>query len=263
MTSALNNIYVLPEFRGNGIFLNELKRTMVEHNKPSIMEPTRLVVELLIEYGFACRITDSLVASAIEFVIPGNHVLSNADYDDEELATHFYDLSICGCIHVLDLANGHVAYSAPLNYDIIHYDCFENRKAIGEDYFHDMIDIFTENSMEFSGILSDLEGNLPLKKFTLEEVIGRDGEFSFYMESLIDDAHVTRQDALKIKQRIKDEYEAGLIMDESLLIRLAYLFKGNKEPSIMSHDDICPFCHMPMDSHDRFCHFCGIRLELL
>ena len=55
ITSALNNIYVLPEFRGNGLFLNELKRTMVENNKPSIMEPTRLVVELLLRYGFAER----------------------------------------------------------------------------------------------------------------------------------------------------------------------------------------------------------------
>ena len=261
ITSALNNIYILPEFRCKGIFLKELEKTMAEHNKPSIMEPTRLVVELLVKYGFACRVSDDLVASAIEFVIPGEHVLSNMDYENDELSTHFYDLSICGCIHILDLDKGHVAYSAPLNYDIINYDCFEKRKSIDDDYFSQLIDIFSGNSLEFKQTLLNLEDNLPVKKYTLEEIIGKDGEFSFYIESLIDDAHVTRQRALEIKQQIRDEFEAGSITDESLLIRLAYLFGAKKEPSITSHDETCPYCNMPIDNHDKFCHFCGIKLE--
>ena len=57
MTAALNNIYILKEFRGNGLFLKELKRTMEEHTKPSIIEPTRKVVELLVKYGFASKIS--------------------------------------------------------------------------------------------------------------------------------------------------------------------------------------------------------------
>ena len=56
ITAALNNIYVLPDFRGNGFLLSELEKTMSEHNKPSIMEPTRLVVELLIRYGFVLSV---------------------------------------------------------------------------------------------------------------------------------------------------------------------------------------------------------------
>ena len=65
LTAALNNIYVIPEFRGNNLFLNELKTTMEEYNKPSIMEPTRLIVELLIEYGFA-RIIDNDIVEGIK-----------------------------------------------------------------------------------------------------------------------------------------------------------------------------------------------------
>lgn len=259
ITAALNNIYVLPEFRGNGIFLNELKMTMAEHSKPSIMEPTRLVVELLIEYGFARRISDSLVASAIEFVIPGEHVLSNTDFDDGELSTHFYDLDICGSVHVLNLTEGQIAYSAPLNYDIIHYGCFERRQTIGDDYFSDMIDKFSKES--FAEVISALEDALPVRKYSLEEIIGDENEFSFYIESLIDDSHVDFRKAFEIRDRIKAEYENGLICDESLLIRLAYLFNENRTPSVKSHAEICPFCHMPIDSHDRFCHFCGIKLE--
>ena len=102
---------------------------------------------------------------------------------------------------------------------------------------------------------------MPIKNYTLEEVIGKEGEFSFYIESLIDDAHVTHEKALKIKQQILEEYEAGMILNESLLIRLAYLFEENPKPTITSHDETCPYCSMPIDDHDRYCHFCGINLS--
>ena len=261
ITAAINNIYVLPEFRGMKLFLEELERTMAEHNKPSIMEPTRLIVELLIEYGFARRINENIVASALEFVIPGEHVLSNSDYGNDELSTHFYDLNICASIHVLDFKRGCIAYSAPLNYDIVHYDCLESRAMINDEYFKKVTDLFTDNDVELMNVVLDLEDRLSIKKFTLDEVIGGDDGFSQYIESLIDDAHVTQSRAFEIKRQIREEYEAGMILNESLLIRLAYLFDENPVPSITSHEDICPYCSMPVDSHDRFCHFCGINLD--
>lgn len=261
LTAAMNNIYVLPDFRGNGFLLSELENTMSEHNKPSIMEPTRLIVELLIKYGFAKRVSDSIVASAIEFVIPGTHVISNTDCGNEELSTHFYDLNLCASIHILDLNRSYVAYSAPLNYDIIHYDCLDSRSSIDEDYFTKLTGFFKDSDVELMNAILDLESALPIRNFTLDEIIGGEGEFSFYIESLIDDAHVTPLKALEIKNQIKEEYEAGMILNESLMIRLAYLFNENHEPSITSHEETCPYCSMPIDSHDKFCHFCGINLD--
>ena len=130
-----------------------------------------------------------------------------------------------------------------------------------EDYFKKISQLFKENDVELMNIMFDLESNLPIKNYTLEEVIGPEGEFSFYIESLIDDAHVTHEKALKIKQQIREEYEAGMILNESLLIRLAYLFEENPKPTITSHDETCPYCSMPIDDHDRYCHFCGINLS--
>ena len=261
ITAALNNIYILPEFRGNGLFLAELQKTMVEYNKPSIIEPTRLVVELLVKYGFASKISDSLVASSLEFIVPGNHVESNREYQTEELSTHFYDLNICSCIHFLDIEKGIIAYSSPLNYDIIHYDCLNKRKAIGEDYFIKIRDFLLENDVDIVDEISRMEDTLPVKSYAIEEVVGDEEGFSAYIESLIDDAHVTYEKAYQIKRQMIEEYEAGMILNESLLIRLAYLFDENKKPTIKSHSDTCPYCSMPIDPHDRFCHFCGINLN--
>lgn len=261
ITAALNNFYVLPEFRGNGLFLAELQKTMVEYNKPSIIEPTRLVVELLVKYGFASKISDTLVASSLEFIVPGNHVQSNSDYQKEELSTHFYDLNICSSIHFLDIEKGIIAYSSPLNYDIIHYDCLNKRKSMDDDYFTKIRDFLLENDVDIVDEISRLEDTLPVKSYDLEEVVGDDEGFSSYIQSLIDDGHVTYARAYEIKQQMSEEYEAGMILNESLLIRMAYLFDDSKKPTIKSHTDTCPYCSMPIDSHDRFCHFCGINLN--
>lgn len=262
MTAALNNIYVLPDFRGNGLFLDELLKTMEEHNKPSIMEPTRFVVELLIRYGFARKIDDNIVASAIEFVVPGEHVqTNNAIENEEELSTHFYDLNICASIHILDSKNCTLAYSLPLNEDIIKYDCIEKRSYMTKDYFKQINDLFNDNEEKILEIIVDLEENLPLKEYSLEEIIGKDEELSIYIETLIDDAHVTHSQALKIRNQIREEYEAGMILNESLLIRLAYLFNRPEIPRLVTHEETCPYCEMPIDNHDKYCHYCGINLD--
>ena len=261
ITAALNNVYVLPEFRGNHLFCQELQKTMIEYNKPSIVEPTHLVVELLVMYGFAKKITDNIVASSIEFIVPGDHVESNGDYGKEELSTHFYDLYASASIHFLDLENGILAYSSPLNYDIENYDCLEHRNNIDDDYFNQIKEFFQNNDIHIMKEISQLEERLPVKSYTLEEVVGDGENFSPYILSLIEDAHVTHERAIEIKQQMIEEYEAGMILNESLLIRLAYLFDENKSISIKSHSDTCPYCNMPIDSHDKFCHFCGINLS--
>jgi hypothetical protein len=162
ITAAINNIYVLPEFRGNHLFLDEIKKTMEDHNKPSIMEPTRLIVELLMDYGLARKVKDNIVASAIEFVIPGEHVLSNTEYNNDELSTHFYDLSICASIHILDLNKSHIAYSAPLNHDILKYDCIDCRNKMDETYFSKISQLFRDNDVELMNVILDLENGLPI-----------------------------------------------------------------------------------------------------
>ena len=262
MTAALNNIYVLPEFRGNNLFKEEFEKTMIEHNKPSIMEPTRLIIELLIKYGYARKINDNIVASAIELIVPGEHVITNKEIkNEEELSTHFYDLNICAPIHLLDMGNCIIAYSLTLNDDIIRYDCIENRSKINDDYFKQIKELFIKKEEEILKILVELEEKLPLKEFSLEEIIGNDDELSPYIETLIDDAHITYSKALEIKEQIKEEYEAGMILNESLLIRLAYLFNIPEAPTLITHDKTCHYCEMPIDDHDKYCHYCGINLK--
>ena len=262
LTYALNNIYILPDYRSKGIFLEELKKTMSENGKPSIIEPTRLLVEILIKYGFASRITDNIVASAIEFIIPPNQVISNRDEDlIEEVSTHFYDLNLCTSFHIMDYDDCHIVYNTPLNYDIINYDCLEHRFELDENYFKEINDYFIENGDEIKDIVSGLEERISLKSYTIDEIVGNGDGFSGYIESMVDGAHLSYVKALKIKDQITQEYNEGLVSSEALLIRLNYLSQSKHSPYTESHSETCPYCKMPIDSHDKFCHYCGINLS--
>ena len=140
------------------------------------------MVEILIKYGFASKINDNIVASAIEFVIPGNHVLSNFDYGNDELSTHYYDLSICSCIHILNWDKKHIAYSAPLNYDLIHYDKIGQ---VNDEYVDNLIKFYKNNDVKLMEVILKLEDNLPIINYTLEEIIGDEDNFSFYIDLLV------------------------------------------------------------------------------
>uniref|UniRef100_UPI003890CDFE hypothetical protein n=1 Tax=Methanobrevibacter sp. TaxID=66852 RepID=UPI003890CDFE len=64
---VLNEIYILPEFRGNSLFLLEINILLAAGNSLSILQPTKNLVELLIHYGFAFKLSENIVASAISF----------------------------------------------------------------------------------------------------------------------------------------------------------------------------------------------------
>jgi hypothetical protein len=86
-----------------------------------------------------------------------------------------------------------------LNFDIVNYGINE----ADDDYFNEIIDFFKINDVEIMNALLELEENLPIKNYTLEEVIGDEDNFSNYIETLIDDNHITYQKALDIKGRLK------------------------------------------------------------
>ena len=77
---TMNEIFVLPEFRGNGIFLEEINSLLMSGFNLSFNEPTRRIVEKLIDYNFAAKLTDSLVASALRFDISDEHMIYHGDF---------------------------------------------------------------------------------------------------------------------------------------------------------------------------------------
>ena len=98
---VLNEIYILPEFRGNSLFLLEINTILAAGNSLSILQPTKNIVEILIHYGFAYKLSENIVASAISFDFKDEDILSNSneEIDDEQImSSNIYDLDIF-CSH--------------------------------------------------------------------------------------------------------------------------------------------------------------------
>lgn len=112
---TLVNIYVMPEFRGNKLFLNEIKNTDVEF---IIKDPNKELIEILLHYGLANKLSDTLVHSKIKLQMNQMCFESNKDVEfdnlDAMVYTKLYDLKLESLIYVCNLYND--------NENIVYYE---------------------------------------------------------------------------------------------------------------------------------------------
>ena len=135
----LNEIYILPEFRGNSLFLLEINILLVAGNSLTILQPTKNIVEILIHYGLAYKLSENIVASAISFDFKNEDVLSNSneEFDDEQImSSNIYDLDIRSILLLMDISTpgwNIIYYHEELENDFKRYG---KRKPLNKSYFN-------------------------------------------------------------------------------------------------------------------------------
>ena len=272
---TMNEIYILPDFRGNNLFLDEIIRIIMSGATLSFNEPTRQLVEILIHAKFAVKLTDNLVATAFGFDISDEHLLHHGDFDlgDGICSASLYDLSICSPLYLQDISTlgvCNIAYQKVLEWDDMHYDCRKARDSMDMDeYFNEFKINMLVNNDEYVAMLKGLKDNLPRGIMNYETVFG-DGEgLSDYMKSLVDDGALKTNEALRLIKQLKREYEKGLVSDEGLITRLSYLMAGidlSKEHELFLENisktrDLCPYCYQPVNLTDNYCMICGCDIS--
>ena len=181
---VLNEIYILPEFRGNSLFLLEINILLAAGNSLSILQPTKNLVELLIHYGFAFKLSENIVASAISFNFKNDDILSNSneEFDDEQImSSNIYDLDIRSSLFLRDISTpgrNIIYYHQELENDFKEYG---KRKSLSNNYFNEIKDLFLRNSEEFTQIMFDLKDKLSKSQLGFDIVVGHGEEFSGYM----------------------------------------------------------------------------------
>ena len=208
----LTECYIMPEFRGNRIFFNELCKIIFSSSEFGILQPTRNLVELLIDYSFARNVTDEIVASGIEFYFDEFDARSNKkDGLLENIPfTNFYDLKICSSI----LINGN---------EVIYHNLLENdlkrhgkRKKLKKNYFKNITELFKKNEDEFEYVVIELEDNLPQEKLGYDEIIGNGEYLSEFMQDMVDNKVISYNQAVKIREELIRKYNSGEITDETI-----------------------------------------------
>ena len=228
-TLMLTECYILPEFRGKQIFFNEICKMIFSAPEFGILQPTRNVVELLIDYSFAKKVSDDIVVSGIDFYFNDLDAKSNKreEISHELPLSNYYDLGICSTI-LVDV--GEVIYHDMLENDLGKYGV---RKELTEDYFKDTAELFFKNQNEFKKIILELKEELPQEKWGYDVIVGEGEGLSEFMQGIVDNEVVSYDRALEIKQQLITEYESGEITDDDIDERLTALLLGEMPDSML------------------------------
>ena len=272
MNLTLMECYVLPEFRGNHLFFEEIMGMMLTSNSLSIQQPPRKIVEMLIHYRLAEKLNDNLVASGLSFDISHEHLLKygNPIVEGDICSSLLYDLNLCSPLYLADISTQErcdIAYQKCLKQDIDDYRCDEFRNSTDlAGYFAGFKMDFLKNHKSFEKVLMEINKRLSGFK---NEFSSSSPHFSDILAELVDGGIVGTDESLQLAGQIQKELDEGIINDESISVRINYLVEGNdlskdKErllENLSMPQYLCPYCYQPINLRDSFCNTCGHTLS--
>ena len=270
---SLTHSYVLPEFESENLLCSNFLVLMSSGANVSILNPTRDIVESLVENNYATKLTDSIVSSAISFDMLNNRILGNYNLNGITPSTNLYDLNLCSPIFLYDISTPGVCeifYLDVSPFDDKKYNCSEFRNSINiDEYFNDIKKVFLKNSEEFNQALFNLKSALPTSFLDYDEIIGEGEELSDYFEGVIEEGMLDKKTAIKIRDQLKKEYENGEVTDQGLALRVIYLIGEDEHMvDIETYDDVavqfdnyCPYCHSHVSTSALYCQTCGYAVS--
>lgn len=256
----LTNIYILPSFRGNKLFNKELSRILEEGYVISIHEPNKIVVTALVNYGYAEKVNDTLVVSAINFniaienIVPKNSQLNRDVFLN---LTNLYDLDLCASL-LFNIENNE---TFEVHYAISGHDkekvTLESKDIFNKDYFENIVNILTRRDLEIERRLLLLRENLPSVNLEIKELFSSDLADIFM--DYVNEGLVTLNEIKKIKQQLFIDLTRSTIRKQSIPLRLKYLVSNlhNTKEKDDSIKNPCPYCNEELDYSRRYCVSCG------
>lgn len=257
----LTNIYILPSYRGNKLFNKEITHLFEKGYVLSINNPSKKIVELLIDYGYAEKVNDSLVVSAINFSVNKGDMISSvkvSSQDYEKSFTSLYDLNICATLlfNITNSENFEVFYTKISVYDKNEITS-DVRKSIDADYFKEIVNILTRRDLEIERRLLLLRNNLPSENLEIKEVFSSD--LSDIFMNYVEKGMVTIDEIKKIKQQLFIDLTRSSIKKQSIPTRLHYLVLNYHNTREIDENvkNPCPYCSEELDFSQRYCISCG------
>lgn len=169
ITNSVTNLsliasYILPEFRGKGLFFDEINKIFEEGKELSIYYPPFFIMELLVKYGFAKTIDEKIIASSIKIDIPSNTISNifgtdESDLNDLIFTSYLYDSELCGFL-IIPEENSDILYLS--NYypeDDKKRSCSEKREKLDDSYIEEIKNTLKDNDEEIQDFLRNIRKN--------------------------------------------------------------------------------------------------------
>lgn len=169
ITNSVTNLsliasYILPEFRGKGLFFDEINKIFEEGKELSIYYPPFFIMELLVKYGFAKTIDKKIIVSSIKIDIPSNTISNifgtdESDLNDLIFTSYLYDSELCGFL-IIPEENSDILYLS--NYypeDDKKCSCSEKREKLDDSYIEEIKNTLKDNDEEIQDFLRNIRKN--------------------------------------------------------------------------------------------------------
>ncbi len=222
--------FILPEFRGRGLFFDEINDVFENGKQISIYYPPRFIIELLIKYGFATKINENIALTSIKMDIPSNMIsdIYGGDeliYNDYVYTSIIYDFKSCGFIITPEENKNIIYLTRPYEEDMKNNETKKTRKNINNNYFEEIKDVLNDNKSNIEKFLKTIEKNYPIPSYN---ILDDNNEIDF--EKLKD---ITKKE--EINENILENFEKIGIGKNSLHDTLDNV---NKENYIKSYQDV-------------------------
>ena len=276
---AINEAYVIPEFRGNNLlFIHLFDMFMFDNVKHFPRKPTRAFVNVLLKNDYAIKLDSSLVVSYLKFVVDLDEIYKNPkikkfykkpDMEIPYLA-NLFDMDLCSVMFG-DPMNNVIRYAdffalaEPRKYDYKKYKCRKKLKRVSERFIDERYALWdlSEDKIEDFFELKEMEWDELLK---VENILGTEDELVEDFIETLNQCGMTVDDGFRIRDHIVEGLESGQLTKTSYWQRICYLLDNfdeiDKEVGEFRDDDgFCPFCGFLIPHFVRSCPTCGMNIR--
>lgn len=276
-SKVINEFYVIPEYRGNNLFIETMKLLSIIPNDVFLLRnPTRLLIEILIKNGLATKISENIVVSYVNFCLKvnecnlNNYIINNL-YDNNLIfdfvfiPTNMYDFKYSTVITkdnfgILTKKKSTLMISNPRQQDIDKYNLKSILNEITEEYLEktDNIICTTHQGEEF--LINTANEFLDI--LTVDHIFGNEENLHEDMIELIKNTCYTKEEVITAIKKVETAWKNYEISPLGLITRFDYLLIHPTVNAVLTEnkklkDNTCPYCYSMRSDNETICNFCG------
>lgn len=276
---SINEFYVVPEYRGNKIFINTLKN-LIAHNEYDgvlLRNPSKLIINILLENQLATRFSKNLVRTGIKLATRIDKLLKNKKinklyYDiNENVAQmtylgNIYDMNLNSIVFndTLEIISPHdeiVFLSNPRSYDYQRYHLSKKIRNVDKRYVKNIYKTIIKSWDDLNKFQENVDKQF-LENVGIDLYLGSLDKPNESIQMLIDEGELTTSQLESIREKIEKALECNEITPDKILTRFYYLIDyPDKDALVTGSANIgnCPYCD-EYEFEEGVCMICGYNL---
>ena len=275
----INEFYVIPEYRGNKIFIDTLKDLIRvnEYDNVVLRNPPRLIIEILLENGLARKFSKNLVRTGIKLSTRLNQIIKNKklkkfyiDLPDEichmTYLGNIYDLNINSIafydsLELFTLYDEMMVLSTPRRCDYQKYHLTKKIRNIDKRYVKNIYKNVLKSWDELQEFQQSVDNQFGKKKDE-DFYLGSSDENLVLIEELMEESELSEESSLMIKEKIQQALDSNEISSDAILIRYHYLLDNPGKEALVTgsvKQGHCPYCN-GLEFEQGVCISCGYNL---